>query len=138
MTQRLLTTIPSVLIFSKHHPLAKKQNLTLRDFRRELFILSSPDETGFLPDAVKAFCKPLGFEPRVRIVRNNESMLLSVMNSLGVAIVESYTWEAYDKHLGYIPLTNNIAVAAAWRRGDTNPALPIILKQLRHQFSQEV
>lgn len=129
-----LTETPRVLLYADCHPLAKLERPAPADFQNEVFLVPAPDETAFMIDLVKSFCKPYGFVPRLRLVKSIDTLLLNVLNALGVAIVDE--WTMMMKPPGYrcIPLDSSHAIDIAWHRDNENPALPVFLHELAAVF----
>ena len=85
-------------------------------------------------ELVKSFCEPYGFTPRIQGVRNTESLIMCVLNGLGVAITDAWTVQSNMRKLCHIPLNTNHGVSIAWRRKSENTALPIFLRELTKEF----
>ncbi len=129
-----LTETPRVIVYSKSHPLARHKELTPIDFKNETFIIPSSNEATHIVEFVKSFCQPYGFTPKIQGVRNNESLILSVLNGTGVAITDLWTVKSGRKGLRYIPLNTNHTIAVAWKRNNFNPAVHMFLKELVKVF----
>lgn len=129
-----LTEIPRVIVYSKTHPLANKASLEPADFKTETFFIPAPDEAVHIVELVRSFCEPYGFTPKIQGVKSTESLILCVLNGLGVAVTDLWTIKAAREGLCYIPLNSNHAISIAWRKNNYNQALPIFLHELARTF----
>jgi len=129
-----LTEVPRVVIYSEHHPLANCENLRPQVFKDEVFFIPVQDEAVHIVELVRSICEPYGFTPRIRGVKNVESLILSVLNGLGVAITDDWTIQSGWQGLRHIPLNTNHAISIAWRRNNDNPALAVFLREIALEF----
>ncbi|MDR2939731.1 MAG: LysR family transcriptional regulator [Clostridiales bacterium] len=131
----VLTEVPQVILYSQEHPLAGKQGLTPYDFRKELFFVPQSDRATYIVDLVNGFCEPYGFLPRIQSVRNTESLLMNVHNGLGVAITDFWTHQMGGRQYLYILLESTHTITAVWQRNESNPLVPIFIRELKELFS---
>ena len=129
-----LTEIRRVITYSEHHHLSAHENLDPLDFKNEVFFIPMQDEAVHIVELVRSICEPYGFTPRIQGVKNIETLILCVLNGLGVAITDIWTVQSGKSELRYIPLNTNHVVSLAWRRKNDNPALPIFLGELANVF----
>lgn len=129
-----LTEVPRLLIYSRNHPLSQRGGLGPADFKDEVFLVPYPDEASFIIDLVKSFCEPYGFVPKIRPLRNVESLLINVLNGLGVAIVDEWLLHMLGEKPLHIRLNTDHAIVIAWKKNNSNSALPLFLHAMAEQF----
>ena len=105
--------IDKVLIYSASHPLADRKNLTLTDFRDEVFIAPWEIVDKLIVDAIASYTRPYGFIPKLRFVKNHESTITCVRNNMGVAIVDEWVWAKNADDIKWIPFRARDTVSIA-------------------------
>lgn len=122
----------SSIITSEKHPLAKKNNLTLRDFKDESFVVLSREETPNGFDGIIAICRQHGFTPKItKFVSNIESLILCVETGIGVALVDTnLNLNSKSKIVKHQVDNDFIKVVAVWRKDNKNPALKLYQEML--------
>ncbi len=95
--------IGKILIYSVSHPLAGKKELTLNDFRDDVFIAPWEIVDKMVVEAITSYTRPYGFVPRLRFVKNHESTITCVRNNMGVAIVDEWVWAKDAADIKWIP-----------------------------------
>lgn len=111
------------------------KSATLRDFRNESFITITEERSpGFFRHMLR-LCAKHGFHPRVvQEVPEFMTALALARAGLGVAVIPESLWTSRIAGLRLHSLPDKEAawsVAAAWRKGDANPALAKFLELLR-------
>lgn len=127
-----LTRIPSILLFSENHPLAKKKNLQLIDFKDEVFYAPS---YGNAAEYIKGFCHPYGFEPKIQFVLNTNTQINYVQNVNGVALNDYWTFFRYTHGFRHLELDAFHDIGIAWRKNDENFARDIFVNELLASFA---
>ena len=126
-----LTEVPRVIVYSANHPLAQKENLQPVDFKNEYFLTPQVQRLAYLTDLVNSFCEPYHFTPKIQAVRNVESLMNSVVNGLGVAIVDYWTYQTIQDHCCCVALDSVHTISAVWRKNSTNPLIQDFLQALK-------
>ena len=108
-----IADIGKILLYSASHPLAGKEDLTPRDFSDETFIAPWEIVDKMIIDALASYTKPYGFTPKVRFVRNHESMITCVRNNMGVAVIDEWVWAKGAADLAWIPINASDTVTIA-------------------------
>lgn len=126
-----LTLVSSVAL-----PLAP--NATLADCRNTPFVSISEERSPGFYDHVLRLCGKHGFHPRiVQQVPEFTTALALVQAGLGVAIIPESAGTSRFPGMRQHPLRDKDAgwsVGAAWRKGDTNPALAKFLALLKAEL----
>lgn len=130
----ILTEVPQVILYSMEHPLAEKQNVTPGDFRNEVFFVPQSDRTTFIVDLVNSFCEPYGFTPKIRAVRNTESLLMNVHCGQGVAITDFWTLQMGGTLYRYVLLEATHTIMAVWKKNNQNPLVPAFVTAISKVF----
>jgi len=133
----VLTEVPQVILYSLEHPLAEKQNVTPCDFRNEVFFVPQSDRTTYIVDLVNSFCEPYGFTPKVRTVRNTESLLMNVHCGQGVAITDFWTLQMGGTLYRYVLLEATHTITAVWKKNNQNPLVPSFVAAINKIFGSE-
>ena len=117
--------VGKILIYSASHPLASKpaENLTLRDFKDDLFIAPWEIVDKMIVDAIAGYTRPYGFIPKLRFVKNHESTITCVRNNMGVTIADEWVWAKGAEDLRWIPFNASDSIAIARLRSKDNDNL---------------
>jgi DNA-binding transcriptional LysR family regulator len=86
LMMKRLYSVESVLILSAKHPLAKKKDLSLIDFKDETFVTLSPNESYAIHSLLKQECERAGFTPKVIEAPDLNSQALYLESGKGIAI----------------------------------------------------
>ncbi|MFN3850229.1 MAG: LysR family transcriptional regulator [Spirosomataceae bacterium] len=113
---------PFALVLNEKHPLASQENLSLKMFRNEKFILPPLSVNSKYCIKLREMTRKHGFIPNVVFESNYGSTILRLVDkNLGVSILPvSYSCNAV-KSLRFIPLQDTSELYLLWRRNDENP-----------------
>lgn len=122
-----------VLLYSAGSACAGKEDLSMSDFREELFIAPSQMSEHSVIDIVQSYCRPYGFTPKVKFVHNFEAMIAYVRNNMGVAFADENTWVQESMGILKMPIdiTEELTIVSAAR--DRRPMIAAaadILKEI--------
>jgi DNA-binding transcriptional LysR family regulator len=106
-----IADIGKILVYSKNHPLAFNKDLTLRDFCEDTFLAPWEIVDKMVLDALTSYTEPYGFTPKVRFVRNLESMITSVRNNMGVAFIDEWVHAKDEADLAWIPINDSDTIS---------------------------
>ena len=126
---RDVARIGKILIYSANHPLAAKENLTLKDFSKDTFIAPWEIEDKLIIDAIASYTRPYGFIPELRFVKNHESTITCVRNNMGVAIVDEWVWAKGAADLKWLPFKAADTVTTARMKPRTNEQV-LLMEQI--------
>ncbi|MBQ6388365.1 MAG: LysR family transcriptional regulator [Mogibacterium sp.] len=105
--------IGKILLYSADHRLADRNDLTLKDFSRDIFIAPWEIVDKLIIDAIASYTRPYGFIPELRFVKNHESLITCVRNNMGVAIVDDWVWAKDAADLKWLRFNARDIVATA-------------------------
>ena len=112
-----LLTVSSILLFSVNHPVARKENAVLEDFRDNVFYVASSESTALLQTQVIQICAQAGFVPRIVICPSLASAIFSVQCNQGVLFATELILEKQnDRLFRHLPLDAvSREIVLAWR-----------------------
>ncbi len=120
-----LFSMETALYLNENHPMAKKENLSLSDFRNETFINISSKESPAINALLIMECEKAGFTPKVIDAPDLNSQILYMEAGKGVAICSTNNIAAYKSRL--IPLRlrdlKPLEMVIAWNRMNDNPSI---------------
>jgi DNA-binding transcriptional LysR family regulator len=119
-----------ILIFSDRNPLARKEGLTLYDFKDEQFVAPWESMDKQVTQQLGDYCKPYGFVPNVTFVHNFEAMFTYVKNNLGVGFADEWTWSTYAPDIRSIPINNFDKISIITLKDNDNPTLQSVIDVL--------
>ena len=125
---------PGAIVLSRAHPLAKKDHLSISDFRNEPFVAISREESPGGYELLMRQCGESGFVPNiVRETATLESLFLCVEMGMGVAILDRNTRLERNSSLRIIDIPESRAagLVAAWRKDNHNPLIPALIESLK-------
>lgn len=124
----VLKEIPKIIIYSKK---GYTQNvLSPEDFKNDTFLVVSEDEASYAKDLLITYCKPYGFIPKIKYVKNIDSMLAGVQNGMGVAILDDWTRTKNQSDFGYVLMNSTNLVSLAWKTDSNNQGVSILANEL--------
>ncbi len=132
-----LTEIPRILLYPEARQREDGTRMTPTDFKDDVFFVVSDEEVPRASEFVRSYCAPYGFEPKIRTVPNIESMLTVVQNGIGVAIMDTWQRDCTNSGLHYIPLNSSHLVSLAWRKSNSNPAIPLFINEITLLFHNQ-
>ena len=126
LAEPLLAAIP------RKHPLATRENLTIKDFDGQPFVMYSPYESRYFHDLLVALFTQADMLPRyVQHVGQIHSILAMVRAGLGVSIVPAAAASLKISEVKLRPLKLRNAAPVelfmVWRRDDENPLVPALV-----------
>ena len=125
--------IRKILLFSGSHPLASRDDITLKDFSNDTFFAPWEIADKMIIDITASYTRPYGFVPELRFVKNHESMITCVRNNMGVAIADEWVWAKNAADICYIPIESTDVVSIVRMRSRTDEkvtAMEDILKDV--------
>lgn len=124
-----------VAVLPVFHPLAGKKYLYRDDLRDEPFIIVRPGETlTEQREALKRFMTANIKFGQIAYANDTETLMLMVSSGLGIAIIPEYmTQSISNKQIQSLPIKGinmKADIISAWRDGDDNPALTLMVKAI--------
>ena len=138
-TDKVMAILPST------HPLATQESLTMAELSdQKLLFPYSKGEITFADDPIyRCFLDDSVSLRNARPISNAEYLAPLIIMGEGIALVPMSIVRRYqfydDKSLVCLPVTDcdaGLDVVAAWRTGDTNPALHLLITELRNARRQ--
>ena len=125
-----------IILMSRVHHLASRENLSFSDFSEETFLLPEEEDSPARENRIIKLCRDHGFECRkVSYVKNMESVLLSVQAGKGVAVLDTSLVDVSNSKIFScfkLPReTASIAIAYGWKKENLNPALSLFIETLK-------
>lgn len=117
--------IDSVIILPKKHSLARRKNLSLKDFKNETFISVSRSESRAIDDLLKQECQKAGFRPKILEAPDINSQIMYLESGKGVSICSINNLATTNKHLTMMKLSDlkPMEMVIAYNRNNVNPCL---------------
>ena len=130
---RILVTERLVLAVPKSHPLAKKKQVSIADFRDEPFITLTPHPGSVLGDRFRRICHATGFEPNiVQTAPDTWTTLSLVTAGVGCAVtVSSVANNVNDPNISFLELVDEappIHLQIAWLQAKENAAVTALIE----------
>jgi len=106
--------IDRLLFYSSEHKFSKRKKLKMEDFKDEIFFVFKGESRINTQEKVKEICDLFGFEPKITVVPNVESMVLHVESGLGVALFDKWIRYKNNQLLDYIKVGHSHKIDAAY------------------------
>ena len=134
--RRNVTSAPVVMLISTLHPLAKKKDLTLADFKDDPFYAIAPIAGSDNPMERLAVdvCKKAGFTPKIEHTPNSASVLMRLQNGTGAQITCAWTGACKLPLYRAIPLDQMLNISVAWLDSNSNPATQVFIDELYRHY----
>jgi DNA-binding transcriptional LysR family regulator len=126
---------PFAVALPSDHPMARTDEIHIRQLRNEGFIMLPSTASGGLPGQVRELCLRAKFEPKVVQVANQTLSILGLVGSgAGIAIVPGSAHEMTIPNVTYRRLVGpreRVRTVLAHRKGDNRILLRVLLSALR-------
>lgn len=111
------------VVVHKNHRLANASYVKLSDFRDDVFIMVSPEDSEESPKLIIDACKQEGFYPRVRFASSLQEEMLWVEAGVGVCILDSRNSLRGSKSVRFLPVdsVSDPSLTLAWNIDHYNP-----------------
>ena len=120
-----LFSLDSLLFVNVKHPMAKKENLSLSDFRNETFVGISSKENPAINALLKIECEKAGFVPKVIEAPDISSQILYLEAGKGVAICSTNNTAPYKSRITPLNLRDlkPLVFGIVWNPLNENPCI---------------
>ena len=132
-----LTEVPMALIVSGEHPLCRKENLSVEDFRDELFLVPGHDGVDIAKRALFKYLAPYRFLPRVETRENMGSVILGVLGGEGVTLRSAWSMAIENPNFRCIQLAAAQSVYLAYRADDRRGAVRELAELIAEYFAKD-
>ena len=104
--------LKGILVYSDHHPLAKKDNLCLTDFKEYPFYVVVSQKNSFAGADIIQYCMQNGFSPKTEYVNSLSAALVKMRTESGVLISDELLLSSQNPLFKFIEidLTRRICV----------------------------
>ncbi|MCR5785446.1 MAG: LysR family transcriptional regulator [Eubacterium sp.] len=120
----LIDEQPNYLVMSKSHRMADKENVSLIDFKDEVFVVNAPDDLAHGGKVLEK-CALAGFTPKSIVAENISQYLLMLETGMAVGVLNGRTTAHHDPNMVFVPIpdidTNRILLV--WDTDCKNPSL---------------
>ncbi len=126
---RYLTKIENFLVIPANHPLADREGLTLYDFRSDVFIVNSPEDSRAGFNNLVGACRDAGFEPNIRQAASMDEYMLLLEVGNGITVLSEHNMLKLSPRLKFIrlPRVESVNLVACWLHGASNPATKLFI-----------
>ncbi len=124
---KILYSVESVLILNANHPLAKRNDLLLADFRDETFVNVSAEESPVLNAMLKQECERAGFTPKIVDAPDVNAQTLYLESGKGVAVGSVNNTATFNPRMTTVRLSDlrSLELVVAWNLKNGNPCIPL-------------
>jgi len=133
-----LLSYPVCVIMNSDHPLSRKESIDFGELRDENFIMLERVEAPHTYDYVISLCEGHGFTPKiVKQTARIESVLLLIESGSGITVLPKYLVEYATPSLQFKDIKGDYQVefVVAWKKTNTNPAIPLFIERLYKHVS---
>ena len=119
----------------KSHPVLEKKEISIADFKDEVFFILEAASNPRNVDLVFDICNKAGFTPKTEVCNSLGSYFIKLELGYGVAFFDTALRlpENFEQSFVYIYVNEEIAyseVVAAWHKNNNNPAIQLFLNEL--------
>lgn len=123
--------VEKILIFSAKNRHAGEEDLSLSDFKDEIFLAPWEIVDKMIIEATATYTRPYGFIPDIRFLKNHESTITCVRNDMGVMIADEWVWAKNAKDLRWIPIHFDDVIATVRMKHKVSEPILFMEKLLR-------
>lgn len=135
---RELYALSNWLVFTKDHPLAGVDGVTLSDFSKDTFVEVAEEESSVISTLMRQTCLEAGFEPVMLRMPDLKSQIFAVETGAGIAAFNQYHQACNHPNLTRVALPDfpPVSFCAAWLKESRNPAVGFFVRQLNETFQE--
>ena len=129
LVYKQLFSLNTILLVNVKHPLARKENLSLSDFRDDTFISISSDQSPAINSLLKQECEKAGFAPKIIDAPDTNSQILYLQAGKGVAICSLNNIAVYKSRIMPLPLRElkSLDFGIVWNSTNDNPCIELFV-----------
>ncbi len=125
LAYREIFSLETVLLLTEKHPLSKREDLSLLDFKDDTFINISSKESPAINSLLKIECEKAGFTPKYIEASDIYSQILYLEAGKGVAISSVNNLAAYNNRIKAKVLRDlkPLETVMVWNQTNRNPCI---------------
>lgn len=122
---REISVIHNFLVVPATHRLADKPDLKLHDFKEDIFIINSPDDSRQGYQNLVEECKRAGFYPKLKLASSLDEYMLWCEIGYGVTVLSEHSLLKTSPRIKFLttPKFKDAAIAVAYLKDNENPAV---------------
>ena len=130
--------LPNELVLLKSHPLAKKENLHLSDFKKETFVTIEPRDSVVVSGMLQKTCEEAGFRPKIKTVYDMKEQSTIIEEGKGISAFNTYHHTCNHPLLAHISLPEfpDVSFSAFWLNDDASSLLLSFVDLLREHIEE--
>lgn len=131
---QVLTYRRGMLLFSAHHPLAGKAELSLADFKNEPFYVTTPPSMNDVNVELYALCAEADFLPILQHEPTLSSVYMKLSSGRGVLLCNDWMMAINNPLFAHLPLRLDRGICVAWMKEDQSPLVQLVVRELCRWF----
>lgn len=134
ISSALLTQRSGLLLFSAHHPLAKKEGLALADFKDDPFYVTAPPSMREATIDILSLCADADFLPTIEYVPTLSAAYLKLQSGKGVLFSNDWIMAKNNPIFACLPLQLKRNISLAWLADNKSPATHLFINEVLFYF----
>lgn len=134
ISSALLTQRGGLLLFSAHHPLAKKEGLALADFKDEPFYVTAPPSMKEASIDILSLCADADFLPTIEYVPSLSAAYMKLQSGRGVLFSNDWIMAKNNPIFTCLPLQLKRNISLAWLSDNKSPATHLFINEVLFYF----
>ena len=134
ISSALLTQRSGLLLFSAHHPLAKKEGLALADFKDDPFYVTAPPSMREATIDILSLCADADFLPSIEYVPTLSAAYLKLQSGKGVLFSNDWIMAKNNPIFACLPLQLKRNISLAWLSDNKSPATHLFINEVLFYF----
>lgn len=119
--------LPTYMIMTKNHPLANRQEVSLKELQEDTFVYIEGSE---ITHEMIKICRQCGFEPKMKYVHNMQEQSLALEMGKGIAGYNEFHSCFFSPNVAKVKVTEipDAQFVMAWHKDNFNPAIAMLNK----------
>lgn len=134
LTKKICST-NMFLVFGESHPLAKKENLNIKDFKNDVFWITDSSDTEKRKDLIKNLCNYYGLNDlKTKKVSNFDTVLVNIKLGNGVAFLDELSLSQIPHELRTLELApeiSEVGININWNKKNLNTIIPLFINLIK-------
>ena len=137
LSSALLTQRRGILLFSAHHPLALKPDLSLADFRNEPFYVTAPPSMKGPTMEVLSMFSDIGDPPNIEYVSTLSAAYMKLSSGRGALLCNDWMMAKNNPLFACLPLNIKRGVSLAWLTENQSTATHLFINEVLFYFQNQ-